>query len=146
MIKNIYNVSKTFGFKIFTILILGLFLLIPMTFIDSVVRDRKNYQSEAVASIIEPIGGEANIEGLIIAIPYLKKVIYENTKEITYKREYIFYMPNSYNIFGNVEISLLKRGIFKVPILNSTLNIKGKFDKYNSDLYNLNEKERRNII
>ena len=141
MIKNIYNVSKTFGFKIFTILILGLFLLIPITFIDSVVRDRKNYQSEAVASIIEPIGGEANIEGLIMAIPYLKKVIYENTKEITYKREYIFYMPNSYNIFGNVEISLLKRGIFKVPVLNSTLNIKGKFDKYNSDLYNLNEKD-----
>ena len=143
MIKNIYNVSKTFGFKIFTILILGLFLLIPMTFIDSVVRDRKNYQSEAVDSIIEPIGGEANIEGLIMAIPYLKKVIYENTKEITYKREYIFYMPNSYNIFGNVEISLLKRGIFKVPVLNSTLNIKGKFDKYNSDLYNLNEKDAK---
>ena len=47
-------------------------------------------------------------------IPYLKKVIYENTKEITYKREYIFYMPNSYNIFGNVEISLLKIDINKI--------------------------------
>lgn len=139
MIKNIYNVSKTFGFKIFTILILGLLLLIPMTFINSVVRDRKNYKNEAVSSIIEPIGGVANIEGLIIAIPYMKKVVYE--KEITYKREYIFYMPNSYNISGDVEINLLKRGIFKVPILNSTLNIKGKFDKYNSDLYNLDEND-----
>ena len=49
-----------------------------------------------------------------MAIPYLKKVIYENTKEITYKREYIFYMPNSYNIFGNVEISLLKIDINKI--------------------------------
>ena len=81
MIKNIYNVSKTFGFKIFTILILGLLLLIPMTFINSVVRDRKNYKNEAVSSIIEPIGGVANIEGLIMAIPYMKKVVYE--KEIT---------------------------------------------------------------
>lgn len=139
MIKNIYNVSKTFGFKIFTILILGLLLLIPMTFIDSVVRDRKNYQAEAVSSIIEPIGGAANIEGLIIAIPYMKKIISE--KETTYKREYIFYMPNGYNISGDVEINLLKRGIFKVPILNSTLNIKGKFDKYNSNLYNLDEND-----
>ena len=139
MIKNIYNVSKTFGFKIFTILILGLLLLIPMTFIDSVVRDRKNYQAEAVSSIIEPIGGAANIEGLIIAIPYMKKIISE--KQTTYKREYIFYMPNGYNISGDVEINLLKRGIFKVPILNSTLNIKGKFDKYNSNLYNLDEND-----
>ncbi|TXJ42656.1 hypothetical protein EPJ70_11950 [Brachyspira aalborgi] len=49
-----------------------------------------------------------------MAIPYLKKVIYENTKEIIYKREYIFYMPNSYNIFGNVEISLLKIDINKI--------------------------------
>lgn len=139
MIKNLYNVSKTLGFKIFTILILGLLLLIPMNFINSVVRDRRNYQMEAVTSIIEPVGGVANIEGLIIAIPYIKKVIYE--KEITYKREYIFYMPNNYNILGNVEINLLKRGIFKVPILNSTLNIKGKFDKYNSDLYNLDKSD-----
>lgn len=139
MIKNIYNVSKTFGFKIFTILILGLLLLIPMTFIDSIVRDRKNYQAEAVSSIIEPIGGAANIEGLIIAIPYMKKIILE--KETTYKREYIFYMPNDYNISGDVEINLLKRGIFKVPILNSTLNIKGKFGKYNSNLYNLDEND-----
>ncbi|TXJ57778.1 hypothetical protein EPJ67_03765 [Brachyspira aalborgi] len=61
--------------------------------------------------IIEPIGEKANIEGLIMMIPYLKKVIYKNTKEITYKIEYIFYMPNSYNIFGNVEISLLKIGM-----------------------------------
>lgn len=139
MIKNIYNVSKTLGFKIFTILILGLLLLIPMNFIKSVVLDRRSYQREAVTSIIEPIGGVANIEGLIIAIPYIKKVIYE--KEITYKREYIFYMPNNYNISGNIEINLLKRGIFKVPILNSTLNIKGKFDKYNSNLYNLDKND-----
>ena len=58
-------------------------------------------------------------------IPYLKKVIYKNTKEITYKIEYIFYMPNSYNIFGNVEISLLKIDINKIYKFSNIFELNG---------------------
>lgn len=44
MIKNINEVTKTLGFKIIIIVVLGLLLLIPMTFINSVVKDRIRYQ------------------------------------------------------------------------------------------------------
>ena len=81
MIKNINEITKTLGFKILIIVILGLLLLIPMSFINSVVRDRINYQREAVSSIIEPVGDSANIQGIVVAIPYLSKVIDSQTKE-----------------------------------------------------------------
>lgn len=139
MIKNINEITKTLGFKILIIVILGLLLLIPMSFINSVVRDRINYQREAVSSIIEPVGDSANIQGIVVAIPYLTRVIDSDTKEISYIREYIFYMPNEYNISGDVEVSSLSRGIFKAPIFNSKLNITGRFDKYNAEIYNLDE-------
>lgn len=44
MIKNFNEITKTLGFKILIIVILGLLLLIPMSFINSVVRDRISYQ------------------------------------------------------------------------------------------------------
>ena len=37
--------------------------------------------------------------------------------------------------------NLLENKVVLITPANSTLNIKGKFDKYNSDLYNLNEKD-----
>ena len=139
MIKNFNEITKTLGFKILIIVILGLLLLIPMSFINSVVRDRISYQREAVSSIIEPVGSSANIQGIVVAIPYLTRVIDSETKEISYIRKYIFYMPNEYNVTGDVEVSSLSRGIFKAPIFNSKLNITGRFDKYNAEIYNLDE-------
>lgn len=139
MIKNINEVTKTLGFKIIIIVVLGLLLLIPMTFINSVVKDRIRYQNEAISSIIEPVGDSANIQGVVIAIPYLEKFIDSDTKEIGYTRKYIFYMPNEYNVTGDVEVTSLSRGIFKAPIFNSKLNITGRFDKYNDEIYNLDE-------
>ena len=139
MIKNINDIAKTLGFKILIIVILGLLLLIPMSFINGVVRDRIRYQDEAVSSIIEPVGNSANIQGVVIAIPYLNRVIDSETKEISYIRKYIFYMPNEYNVEGNVEVSSLSRGIFKAPIFNSKLSITGRFDKYNAEIFNLDE-------
>lgn len=144
MIKYINPITKTLGFKILIIVILGLLLLIPMAFINSVVKDRMRYQREAVSSIIDPVGGSADIQGIVIAIPYLNRVINNETKEISYIRKYIFYMPNQYNIKGDVEVLSLNRGIFKAPVFNSLLNINGRFDKYNSDIYNLDE--NNNII
>lgn len=139
MIKNINEVTKTLGFKIIIIVVLGLLLLIPMTFINSVVKDRIRYKNEAISSIIEPVGDSANIQGVVIAIPYLEKFIDSDTKEIGYTRKYIFYMPNEYNVTGDVEVTSLSRGIFKAPIFNSKLNITGRFDKYNAEIYNLDE-------
>ncbi|TXJ35603.1 cell envelope integrity protein CreD [Brachyspira pilosicoli] len=139
MIKNINEVTKTLGFKIIIIVVLGLLLLIPMTFINSVVRDRIRYQNEAISSIIEPVGDSANIQGVVISIPYLEKFIDSNTKEIGYTRKYIFYMPNEYNVTGDVDVTSLSRGIFKAPIFNSKLNITGRFDKYNAEIYNLDK-------
>ncbi|WP_295160315.1 cell envelope integrity protein CreD [uncultured Brachyspira sp.] len=144
MIKNIHQISNTLGFKILIIAILGLLLLIPMAFINTVLEDRIRYKDEAVSSIIEPVGGNADIQGIVIAVPYIKKLIDSKTGEISYIKEYIFYMPDKYNISSDAEVYSLSRGIFKAPIFKSELNITGKFGKYNEEIYNLDK--NNNII
>ena len=140
-IENYREIIDTFGFKLLIIFILGLLLLIPVNFIRSVILDRISYQKEAISSIIEPIGGNCNIQGIVVAIPYMKRHINSETKEIFYKKEYIFYMPDEYSIIGNIEVKPLKRGIFKAPIFNSTLNLKGSFNKYNSEMYSIDKND-----
>ena len=130
MIKNNFSdISKTFGIKIFIVFILALLLLIPIFMIRGVVLDRIDYKEEAINSIISPLGFDAEIEGVVIAIPYLK--FYSNS----YKKDYIFYTPEQYNVTGEIDTSILSRGIFKVPIYKSDLNISGKFESYNSELF-----------
>lgn len=136
ILKNVNSITKTLGFKIFMILILGLLMLVPMEFISSVVRDRKSYQKEAIDSIINPIGGTLKLEGIIIAIPYNVKKYVSNETRIT--REYIITMPNNYNVEGNADVTTLNRGIFKAPIFSSILKINGTFKPYDETLYNIN--------
>ena len=50
------------------IFIMMLLLLIPLAFIRSLVNDRERYQRTAEASIMEPVGGEPVIEGLVLAV------------------------------------------------------------------------------
>lgn len=132
-------ISRTLGFKILMILVLGLLLLIPMSFIKWLVKDRKNYQTEAVESIVEPMGGSLKLEGILIAVPYISFKQVNN--EIVRKREYIITMPETYNIDGNIEVNVLKRGIFKVPVFNSPVKIDGYFKAYDKTLYNINERD-----
>ncbi len=128
--NNFGNITKTFGFKILIICILTLLLLIPINMITEVISERLTYKEEAIDSIISPLGFNTEIEGIVIAIPYLK--FYSNS----YKKDYIFYTPEEYNISGDVETSVLSRGIFKAPIYNSVLKVDGKFSAYNSEFFN----------
>lgn len=130
--KNINIASKTLGFKIFIILVLGLLFLIPMQFISYLVKDRKNYQGEAISSIINPIGGVLKLEGIVMAIPYERYSVVSNVRVL--KREYIITMPDKYSVEGDVDITTLNRGIFKAPIFNSVLKASGDFSAYNSSL------------
>ncbi len=134
--KNMKQFSNSLGFKILLIFILGLLLLIPMAFISGIVKDRKNYQSEAIESIIDPIGGVLTIDGVFILKPYIATRISkdEDGKSSTYyTQEYEFFMPENYNVDGDIEMNTLSRGIFKVPVFSSELKVKGNFEKPDSN-------------
>lgn len=139
--KNINSLSKTLGFKILLVSILGLLIMIPMGLIRSVIDDRQDYQKEAIDSIIKPIGGAFNLTGVVIALPYTYTVSTvregkDGKDKITYetRKDYIIIMPDTYNVSGFVETSVLSRGIFKAPVFSSDMKITGVFRKYDDNI------------
>ena len=62
--------TKKLGIKPFIILVMVLLFLIPVNMIDSLIQDRNFYFKEAADSILQPKGGEPNLEGLAFAVPF----------------------------------------------------------------------------
>lgn len=129
------------------IFVMMLVLLIPLGFISSLVSDRVEYQQEAEASIMEPVGGEPVLEGLVLSIPY--DIYVEDTdsdgKVIAKGKEtdYIIAVPESYALEMQINPYHLSRGIFTVPIFNGEVAVNAVFSKFQFKHFNIEEKNIR---
>ena len=130
--------------KFILIFILVLLFLIPIKLIDSIIADRKYYQREAIASIIQPMGGSPEIEGMVVAVPYKQtseSVDSKGNKKIQVSTKYILFAPDTYNLDITVNPYNLTRGIFKVPVFNGKANVTSFFERPNFSHYEIAEKD-----
>ena len=101
--------------KIGLILILILLFLIPVSLIKNLISDRNHYQREALQSITEPLGGETQLQGLVIAVPYktYKETYSSNgSRLVQAETKYILFAPDTYTMDISVNPYYLTRGIF----------------------------------
>ncbi|MBQ3922184.1 MAG: inner membrane CreD family protein, partial [Spirochaetales bacterium] len=135
---------SNFTIKIALIIALFLLFLIPIGMIRHLIVDRKIYQKEAIRSITEPFGGKAEIQGLSIAVPYMKYTeTYSSTgsKIISSEKKYILFAPDIYNMDMNVNPEYLTRGIFKVPVFNGSISLNAEFDSFDFSYFSIPDKD-----
>lgn len=116
---------------------LTLVLLIPLFFIQDLIRERSFRQTEVINEINEQWGNEVLIYGPILKVPYKtykeKTVTDKKTKQIY--TETIVEINNAYffsenlNITTNINPETKKRGIYTTAVYNSSMNITGSFLK-----------------
>ncbi|MBN2352668.1 MAG: cell envelope integrity protein CreD [Spirochaetales bacterium] len=108
------------------ILILGgmaLTLLIPLFFIQALVKERSDTKKEAESEIIRSWGGVQAVPGPMISVPYR-----ENGRLL-----YMLFMPDTLSITGKVEPRILHRGIYEAAVYDADLVLKGEFSKPSFD-------------
>ena len=130
--------------KLGIILALVLLFLIPISLINNLIHDRKMYQRDAIASIIEPLGGEAEIQGLVIAVPYKFYKETVDSKGVTHvdvETKFTIFAPDSYNADFLVDPYYLTRGIFKVPVFNGTIDVKAEFGNFDYSYFKIAPKD-----
>ncbi|QTQ16797.1 cell envelope integrity protein CreD [Treponema parvum] len=130
--------------KIVLIFVLVLLFLIPLNLIRNLIYDRQDYQREAISSITRPLGGDAEIQGIVIAVPY--KSYIENfdsngNKHVETEIRYIIFAPDSYDLDISVNPYYLTRGIFKVPVFNGQIKLKADFSKFDFSYFNIPQKD-----
>ncbi len=117
--------------------ILILVLLIPLSYVKNLIRERSLRQKEVISEINQKWGNEVLLYGPILKVPYqthnIKKTWNEETKSyfqediISIKNAYFF--PNDLDINGNVDVDAenLKRGIYTSAVYTADMKIKGSF-------------------
>jgi inner membrane protein len=141
-------IKQSITIRLFTIGILILLLLIPVSMVENLIREREARQMEAIVEVSTKWGEQQTVTGLMLTIPYKTySKVYDGEKTDKFKlvesREYAHFLPDELNINGNISPEVRYRGIYEVIVYNSKIKLTGKFSTPSFEEWNIDE---NNII
>lgn len=126
-VKTVSSVIRnSISFKIISIIILILILLIPSSMIKSLIRERESRKHVAVNEISSKWGHEQTITGPIISIPYKKYSITEKGKNV-YTTNYMHFLPYDIDINSEVLHEMRYRGMYEAVLYKTRIILAGRF-------------------
>lgn len=131
--KNIFDrlndsIRESITIKLISMGILVLILLIPKSMINSLITERERRRTETEHEVSDQWARQQIISGPILSLPYR---VYIHTKEAQIREEikYATILPEQLHIDTEVEPEIRHRGIFKVVVYKSKVQMQGKFIK-----------------
>lgn len=119
--------------QLLSIILVGflvLLLQIPVKMIDSVVGERASRRQEAVNEVASKWGEQQNVAGPMLTVPYLLRYTEPDKDGVPRPRtrqQYATFLPDDLHISADVNGSVRYRGIFKVPLYTTAVDITGRF-------------------
>ncbi|NLP58805.1 cell envelope integrity protein CreD [Lutibacter sp. B1] len=122
-------------------------LLIPLSYINTLITERSNRQESVVNEINEKWGNEVLFYGPILKIPYKtysEKIITstnirENRTEKIEHINYAYFFPKKLDMYANITPQEKKRGIYKTSVYKGEFKINGTYEKPDFTTINVNE-------
>lgn len=118
----VVQLQESVGFKLLLIGILTLLLLIPSSWIQSLITERQYRQDEATTEIAEKWSGTQVIESPVMQLSYINP---SKKDEI----QTVYILPEDLTINSQVNPEILHRGIFDAVVYNTNVRIQGKFSE-----------------
>jgi inner membrane protein len=110
--------------KMIILAVMGLFLLIPLEMIKSVIRERQQTSEEIRKEISFQWSGAQIICGPVLNIPVL---INSQDKEVVQSKAVYHILPEKLDVKGNVDTEKRHKSIYQAVVYTSDLNISGEF-------------------
>ncbi len=121
--------------------VLTLLLLIPLSFVENIVRDRSYLHREATSNIAQSWGGSQTISGPLLVIPYeiwkeRKEVVSrvvkgkEQLQEVVqreYETRHKLVLPQELRFDVKLDPEVRYRGIYKLALYNAPVAVDGNF-------------------
>ncbi|HEU0064574.1 MAG TPA: inner membrane CreD family protein, partial [Flavisolibacter sp.] len=101
-----------------------LILQIPTAYVESLIIDREQRQNDAINEVSSKWASKQDITGPIIVLPY-----WDNSESIanTKQKHYAYFLPDELNISSSVMPMEKYRGIYKVMLYTSAINLTASF-------------------
>ncbi len=137
MSKSGSFVKNSASLKVCMIISIVLLLLIPVSMVKSLIRERSYRQVQVTEEIGAMWGGAQTVAGPVLTIPYTCYYVQSKENEKTSYTQYAFVLPDSLEIKGTVEPEIRYRGIFQALLYSSKLEIEGRFPDFEDELEKL---------
>lgn len=122
--------------KLGVIAFITLALLIPSFWIQNLIQEREAYQSQVTGQVSNQWSTDQLVQGPVLVLRYKKPaVLNDQEKDKNVALGTIYILPQSLHIRAGAKTGLLKKGIYKVTVYNSTVAVSGTFSK--PDMANL---------
>jgi inner membrane protein len=120
------SIKQSVTLKLLSIFILMMLLMIPMSFVKSLIRERESLKLEVINEVSDKWANEQYVYGPILTIPLELKVIEDDKIRTVHNQAHI--LPSKLTINGSVAPKSLRRGIYEVVVYDSQLSFSGQFE------------------
>lgn len=115
---------QSFTLKIALLGILGIFLLIPLEMIKSIIKERQKTSEDIKKEIAWQWAGQQTVTGPVLNIPVLVIPLKSNSDP---HRSVFHIMPETLGISGSVETEKRHKSIYQSVVYTADLNLSGEF-------------------
>lgn len=119
--------------KVLFIGLLMLILLIPTLMTAFLVQERKSRQGEASREVMASWATEQVVGGPVLVVPYeVDEYSAHDVNGYSIKQTktyYAYFLPETLKVEGDVKVEERARGIFKVPVYTTQVQMSGGFNK-----------------
>ncbi|UQS13606.1 cell envelope integrity protein CreD [Pseudomonas sp. HS6] len=127
--------NRNLTFKLGAIALLILLLLVPLLMIDGVIDDRQQLRDGVLEDIARSSSYSQQISGPVMVVPYRKVVRTWKTREksderyqeIGEERGRLYFLPEGFELDGQVQTELRARGIYEARLFHADNRISGHF-------------------
>jgi inner membrane protein len=106
--------------------VITLALMIPITWVYSIVRERASRRTDAVRDVGSTWGGPQTIAGPVLSVPYLYTTT-DNSGRMKQHTAYAHILPRELQLDATLDSDRRRRGIFDVVVYRAQLNVSGRF-------------------
>ena len=110
--------------KIILLTVMGLFLLIPLEMIKSIIRERQQTAEKVKQEIANQWAGKQNLSGPVLNIPVR---IFPLKKDSEPQISILHIMPEKLNVSGDIKTEKRHRSIYQTVVYNSDISLSGEF-------------------
>lgn len=125
------EIKSSNTFRVLFIAGLVLLLLIPMSMVRSLIRERSHLYQQAETEIRASWGGGQMLVGPVLTLPCAGTTV--NATGWRYTTRYRHLQPDTLKINGRVETQVRHRGIYRTPVYSAELQVQGMFDLEQTD-------------
>ncbi|NIF26265.1 cell envelope integrity protein CreD [Pantoea sp. Tr-811] len=125
--------NKSLAYKLGTIALLTLLLMIPLLMIGGLISDRQNLRDGVLHDIAQSASFDQQISGPLLVVPYRKYqrrwIVKdgESVEETSTLSGHLYFLPETFDADLGVDTELRARGIYQARLFHAKGRISGRF-------------------